>query len=47
MLAFAAAHGVAPIIQEFPMTAAGVERAFAELEAGRVRYRAVLVAEGE
>ncbi|KIY51716.1 GroES-like protein [Fistulina hepatica ATCC 64428] len=43
MLDFVAQHGIKPMIQEFPMTEAGIEQAFAALEAGTLRYRAVLV----
>ena len=45
MLRLAAAHNVKPIVQEFPMTQRGLMDAFAALEAGTVRYRAVLVAQ--
>jgi D-arabinose 1-dehydrogenase-like Zn-dependent alcohol dehydrogenase len=45
MLAFAAAQGIKPMIKTFPMTADGITQAFDELEAGTLRYRAVLVAE--
>jgi D-arabinose 1-dehydrogenase-like Zn-dependent alcohol dehydrogenase len=45
MLRFAALHGIKPIVQEFPLTKAGIEEAMEKLEEGKVRYRAVLVAE--
>jgi uncharacterized zinc-type alcohol dehydrogenase-like protein len=40
MLDFAARHSIAPITEEFPMTA--VNEAFAHLESGKARYRVVL-----
>jgi len=43
MLRFAALHGIRPVIEQFPMNLEGIEEAFAKLEAGKVRYRAVLV----
>lgn len=45
MLQFAAAQGVKPIIQTFPMTKQGVDEAFETLEGGKMRYRGVLVAQ--
>ncbi|KAG2149117.1 chaperonin 10-like protein [Suillus bovinus] len=47
MLRFAAFHGIRPIVQEFPMTEAGIEEAIDKLEKGKVRYRAVLVAKND
>ncbi|GAB7359601.1 hypothetical protein MBLNU230_g6785t1 [Neophaeotheca triangularis] len=47
MLEFAAKHGVKPWVQAFGMDAKGIREAFAELETGRMRYRGVLVREGE
>ncbi|KIX92701.1 uncharacterized protein Z520_11553 [Fonsecaea multimorphosa CBS 102226] len=44
MLAFAANHGIAPLIEEFPMDEAGAADAIAKLQQGKVRYRAVLKA---
>lgn len=44
MLDFAAHHHIRPIIQTFPLTEAGVEKAFKTLEDGSMRYRGVLVA---
>ncbi|KAG1805977.1 chaperonin 10-like protein [Suillus subaureus] len=45
MLKFAALHSIKPIVEEFPLTKAGIEKAMGKLENGDVRYRAVLVAE--
>ncbi|KAG1883335.1 chaperonin 10-like protein [Suillus subluteus] len=45
MLRFAALHKIRPIVEEFPLTKAGIEKAMEKLENGDVRYRAVLVAE--
>ncbi|KIK35181.1 hypothetical protein CY34DRAFT_783626 [Suillus luteus UH-Slu-Lm8-n1] len=45
MLRFAALHDIKPMVQEFPLTKAGIEDAMKKLEEGKVRYRAVLVAE--
>jgi len=47
MLAFAALHKVKPIIQKFPLTADGVESSLKTLGEGKMRYRGVLVADGE
>lgn len=44
MLEFAAKHAIRPIIQTFPMTLDGVNKAFETLENGQMRYRGVLVA---
>lgn len=44
MLEFAALHKIKPVIQQFPMSVAGIEEAFKKLEAGEVRYRGVLKA---
>lgn len=46
MLEFAALHGIRPIIETFPMSKGGIERAFERLGKGKMRYRGVLVAEG-
>ena len=43
MLAFAAVHGVRPVIQTFPMTEEGIKEALDKLDRGTVQYRAVLV----
>ena len=40
MLDFAARHGIAPVVEEFPMSQAN--RALEHLEAGKARYRIVL-----
>jgi len=40
MLDFCARHGIAPVIEEFPMSKAN--EAIAHLEAGKARYRIVL-----
>jgi D-arabinose 1-dehydrogenase-like Zn-dependent alcohol dehydrogenase len=45
MLDFAAYHNIKPINQTFPMTIEGIEEAFATLDSGKMRYRAVLVAQ--
>ena len=44
MLAFAAQHGINPVIQEFKMDEDGIERAFETLDSGKMKYRGVLVA---
>ena len=44
MLAFAAQHGIRPIIEEFPMTVEGIEESMKKLEEGKMRYRGVVVA---
>jgi len=40
MLGFCARHGIAPIVEEFPMSK--VNEAMAHLESGKARYRIVL-----
>ncbi|KAK5150712.1 hypothetical protein LTR04_006743 [Oleoguttula sp. CCFEE 6159] len=45
MLEFADRKGIAPLVEEFPMTEAGIKLAFAKLERGEMRYRGVLVAQ--
>lgn len=47
MLRFAAHHGIKPIVQKFPMTVEGIEDAMTKLNEGKIRYRAVLVPQGE
>jgi D-arabinose 1-dehydrogenase-like Zn-dependent alcohol dehydrogenase len=42
MLEFAARQKVEAMIEEFPMTEEGITEAFARLDAGKLRYRAVL-----
>lgn len=44
MLDFSAQHGIKPIIQTFPLSLDGINQAFETLEAGKMRYRGVLVA---
>ncbi|KAK4152334.1 chaperonin 10-like protein [Chaetomidium leptoderma] len=43
MLAFAAVHGIRPVIETFPMTEEGIKEALDKLDKGKVQYRAVLV----
>ena len=43
MLAFAALHGIKPIIEEFPMTEKGIEEAMDKLNSGNMRYRGVFI----
>lgn len=43
-LKFAARHNIRPWIEEFPMTANGLNSALDLLQAGKIRYRAVLTA---
>lgn len=47
MLDFAAQHQILPITQHYPMTEAGIEEAMDNLDAGKVRYRAVLFPESK
>jgi D-arabinose 1-dehydrogenase-like Zn-dependent alcohol dehydrogenase len=42
MLEFAARHNIQAMIEEFPMTEEGITEAFDKLDAGKLRYRAVL-----
>lgn len=44
MFRFCVRHGVRPMVEEYPMTAAGLNQAIADLKGGNVRYRAVAVA---
>ncbi|OAP64234.1 hypothetical protein AYL99_00206 [Fonsecaea erecta] len=44
MLAFAAQHGVKPLVEEFAMDEAGMAEAVTKLQQGKIRYRAVLKA---
>jgi len=44
MLEFAAANGVRPIIENFPMTEEGATQAIGKLVSGKIRYRGVLTA---
>ncbi|KAI0032511.1 chaperonin 10-like protein [Vararia minispora EC-137] len=45
LLDFAAAQGIKPMVKQFPLTKDGIEKAFAAIEDGSLRYRAVLVAQ--
>ncbi|KZP22734.1 GroES-like protein [Athelia psychrophila] len=47
MLEFAAFHGIRPMIETFALDKAGVEEAFARLDKGSLKYKAVLVAKDE
>lgn len=42
MLAFAAKHGVRPVIENFPMTTEGITEAMKKLNDGEMRYRGVV-----
>jgi D-arabinose 1-dehydrogenase-like Zn-dependent alcohol dehydrogenase len=44
MLEFAARHSVKPTTETFELSEAGLKAAFDKLNAGTLRYRAVLVA---
>ncbi|PVH94920.1 GroES-like protein [Periconia macrospinosa] len=45
MLEFAARHGIAPVVETFPMSEEGIRAAMEKLEKGKVQFRAVLVNE--
>lgn len=45
MLDFCAKKGIRPWIEEFPLNERGLNEAFDRLESGKIRYRAVAVAE--
>lgn len=45
MLEFAALHKIKPVVQEFPMTEEGIKEAMDRLEAGKIHFRAVLIAQ--
>lgn len=45
MIEFAALHGIKPIIEKFPLTREGITEAVDKLNTGKMRYRAVIVAE--
>jgi D-arabinose 1-dehydrogenase-like Zn-dependent alcohol dehydrogenase len=45
MLEFAALHGIAPVIEKFPLSKQGVIDAMQKLDEGKMRYRGVLYAE--
>jgi D-arabinose 1-dehydrogenase-like Zn-dependent alcohol dehydrogenase len=42
MLQFAARHSIRPTVEEFPLTEQGYLQAMERMEAGKLRYRAVL-----
>ena len=42
MLKFIVAHNIKPTIEKFPMSVDGITNALKKLDAGEVRYRAVL-----
>jgi D-arabinose 1-dehydrogenase-like Zn-dependent alcohol dehydrogenase len=42
MLDFVVAHNIRPAVQKFPMSVEGITEALKKLDAGEVRYRAVL-----
>ena len=42
MLDLVVAHNIQPAIQKFPMSVEGISEALKKLDAGEVRYRAVL-----
>ena len=44
MLQFAAHHGVKPALEEFALSEEGIAQALKKLQAGKMRYRGVLVA---
>ena len=43
MLDFSALHGIAPILEKFPMTKEGITEAMDKLNSGGMRYRGVLI----
>ncbi|KAL7931445.1 GroES-like protein [Trichoderma chlorosporum] len=45
MLDFASRHNIAPVVEEYPLTAAGATEALKTLVNGKMRYRGVLVAQ--
>lgn len=45
VLEFAAMHKIKAVIEEFPMTEEGVQEAFEKLDAGKLHFKAVLVAQ--
>ncbi|KAK4941840.1 hypothetical protein LTR10_018316 [Elasticomyces elasticus] len=42
MLAFAAKHGIKPVVEKFPMTKEGITEAMKKLDDGNMRYRGVV-----
>lgn len=47
MLAFAAAQGVKPLVEEFELSENGIQEAIERLNGNKMRYRGVLVAKDE
>jgi D-arabinose 1-dehydrogenase-like Zn-dependent alcohol dehydrogenase len=47
LLAFAALHGVRPVVERFELGVKGIESAILRLRSGGVRYRGILVVGGE
>jgi D-arabinose 1-dehydrogenase-like Zn-dependent alcohol dehydrogenase len=45
MIEFAGLHGIKPIIEQFLLTVEGITEAMDILNEGKMRYRAVLVAQ--
>ncbi|KAL3472251.1 chaperonin 10-like protein [Aspergillus californicus] len=45
MLAFAAFHGIKPMVVKYPMTETGIRECMETLEGGKMRYRGVLTAQ--
>lgn len=45
MMRFCVKHGIRPVNQAYPLTVAGIEACNADLKAGTMRYRGLLVAE--
>ena len=45
MLEFVVRHQIRPLIEKFPMSKEGIEKAFERLGKGEMRYRGVLVAQ--
>lgn len=43
MLAFAARHGIRPVVETFPMMEEGIKEAMEKLDKGKVQFRAVLI----
>ena len=43
MFKFCVRHGVKPIVEEYPMSASGLNEAIEALQSGKVHYRAVAV----
>jgi hypothetical protein len=47
MLAFAAFHGIKPVVETLPLTAEGMKEAMDKLDGGKIHFKAVLVAKEE